>query len=447
MKSGSCTWQIKDPNLIQNILSAEYKDCFTSDSVLQINNLKWKIELTPNGYVDRDKGICAVWVSLKDMPSSWCSIFCQLRIECRQMQTNDFQVVTYNMTSDDSNIRAYSFSGHISSFKRLKALNPKHLSFVVSIGIIRITVNEGKTVLYQMPMNKYKTNSRIKWTIDKTLMSELKKFDDLTGIHSDIYDGIWYMHLYPNGHGSTEEGDVTIVLSLCALPPNVSQINVKCATYCHETETYKTSSHEFNDHGHYLFSFNHFIFNKFQEFSQYETFTISVDITVVDAIDMQGWGKTERLWNVNYAPTHARIEALAKRVSIVEESKADCMNCKDVMKEVSTLKEQINILSARILPPKQNANAEHEIVRKWLKNEVNLEQYFDTFIENGFEDLDVIKTLNMKVLNMIQIEKIGHQMKILQAVARLEKESNPNHNNNTGNDIEEPPLKKRRLNK
>eukprot|EP01083_Nonionella_stella_P245145 852455_1 len=72
----------------------------------------------------------------------------------------------------------------------------------------------------------------------------------------------------------------------------------------------------------------------------------------------------------------------------------------------------------------QRRNPDHERVREWLRNEVNLVQYHALFIENGFEDLESIKSLNMEILNMLQIDKIGHKMKILRCVAKLNQSQN-----------------------
>eukprot|EP01083_Nonionella_stella_P163825 540483_1 len=85
MDSGTYTWHIDKPSLVRRILSAKWKDEFTSD-VFQSATLNWNIELCPNGYSQKGKGLCCVYVRLLGMPSSWKSIFFQLRIECPQIQ-------------------------------------------------------------------------------------------------------------------------------------------------------------------------------------------------------------------------------------------------------------------------------------------------------------------------------------------------------------------------
>eukprot|EP01083_Nonionella_stella_P271006 917973_1 len=94
--SGTFTWRIVDANLIRKIRSAKCGDGFVSDDVFQVGKLNWKIELTPNGYKEKSKGYCGVFVELLGMPSSWKSIFCQLHIECPQMQNKMVFSKAYN---------------------------------------------------------------------------------------------------------------------------------------------------------------------------------------------------------------------------------------------------------------------------------------------------------------------------------------------------------------
>eukprot|EP01083_Nonionella_stella_P160382 524245_1 len=100
------------------------------------------------------------------------------------------------------------------------------------------------------------------------------------------------------------------------------------------------------------------------------------------------------------------------------------MNYNELKKQMSVLQQQINELLFANSHQKHRGNPHHEMVRKWFKNEVNLEQYGDVFIENGFEDLESLTTLNMEILNVMEIEKIGHKMKILKCVAKLKAKDN-----------------------
>ena len=54
-----------------------------------------------------------------------------------------------------------------------------------------------------------------------------------------------------------------------------------------------------------------------------------------------------------------------------------------------------------------------ERVQKWLEERVKLPQYYELFINQGFEDLDSIRDITKEDLNQMGIDKIGHQRKIL----------------------------------
>eukprot|EP01083_Nonionella_stella_P275542 935850_1 len=213
MDSGTYTWHIDKPSLVRRILSANWQDEFTSD-VFQIATLNWRIELNPNGYHEKAKGLCGVFVRLLGMPSSWKSIFCQLRIECPQIQNKMVFPRSYMYN------KAIAYGGYISSFEDLKASCDKALTFVITIHMARITLKEDNKILFQMRTNKYKRKTQLQWKIDEEMMKKLKSFDKGKGICSDILNDIWCLRLYPNGDWYTKEGDVFIGLYLCGLPPN-----------------------------------------------------------------------------------------------------------------------------------------------------------------------------------------------------------------------------------
>eukprot|EP01083_Nonionella_stella_P152482 488871_1 len=68
---------------------------------------------------------------------------------------------------------------------------------------------------------------------------------------------------------------------------------------------------------------------------------------------------------------------------------------------------------------------EHEEVREWFRDTVKLEQYGELFIDNGFEDLEFIKTINENMLTMMGIKKLGHRTRIMQCVDQLNGRNDP----------------------
>eukprot|EP01083_Nonionella_stella_P287391 978235_1 len=88
----------------------------------------------------------------------------------------------------------------------------------------------------------------------------------------------------------------------------------------------------------------------------------------------------------------------------LDESKEDpnTLQMSKIVKQMSVLRQQMNEVLSANSQSKQRSNPDHEKVRQWLRNKVNLEQYYALFIENGFEDLKSIQSLNMEILNVMQ---------------------------------------------
>ena len=64
-------------------------------------------------------------------------------------------------------------------------------------------------------------------------------------------------------------------------------------------------------------------------------------------------------------------------------------------------------------------NEDEKKVKEWLENKVKLGQYFRNFINEGFDDLDVISEIKEEQLNAMGIKKMGHRIKILKKVKLL----------------------------
>ena len=59
-------------------------------------------------------------------------------------------------------------------------------------------------------------------------------------------------------------------------------------------------------------------------------------------------------------------------------------------------------------------------VQRWLIETVRLPQYYENFIQNGFESLFIIKDINDRdILKEIGIILAGHQLKIITETAKL----------------------------
>lgn len=60
-----------------------------------------------------------------------------------------------------------------------------------------------------------------------------------------------------------------------------------------------------------------------------------------------------------------------------------------------------------------------ELLKLWMVQTVQLPEYFELFVENGLEELDVVKDIDDKILTEIGIKKVGHRMKLLKHIQSL----------------------------
>eukprot|EP01083_Nonionella_stella_P292221 993967_1 len=75
---------------------------------------------------------------------------------------------------------------------------------------------------------------------------------------------------------------------------------------------------------------------------------------------------------------------------------------------------------------KQNEEEKANDIHHWLQA-INLGQYHHNFVSNGFETVQNVCSVNMFILEMIGISKIGHKIEILNACARERSKRNSNH--------------------
>ena len=62
---------------------------------------------------------------------------------------------------------------------------------------------------------------------------------------------------------------------------------------------------------------------------------------------------------------------------------------------------------------KEQDISEKEVLRIWLRDKCKLEQYYDIFIENGWDDMDSLNYMKEEDLRQMNINKMGHIRKLL----------------------------------
>ena len=90
----------------------------------------------------------------------------------------------------------------------------------------------------------------------------------------------------------------------------------------------------------------------------------------------------------------------------------------DIYKVLNRMRNDVCLIKNKLIDDK-NLNEKEEKIKSWLSDKVELPEYFDMFIENGLDDLDILQDINEDELISIGISKLGHRKKILKYIKVL----------------------------
>ena len=143
-----------------------------------------------------------------------------------------------------------------------------------------------------------------------------------------------------------------------------------------------------------------------------------------------------------------RMEAMERRFDSLQSTVKDlrCSQESEIMKWVQQFDgvtqrvqalqesmEQIKVTQYNILSQlKENGvddtkyDDEHHALRAWLCDGLHLEEYYDVFVEEGFEDISLLCYLDEDDLIKLKVNKMAHRKKLLNAIKILKRSFAPN---------------------
>ena len=104
-----------------------------------------------------------------------------------------------------------------------------------------------------------------------------------------------------------------------------------------------------------------------------------------------------------------KVIALETRMD--EEEKG---NVNDLQQQIDDMKASLQKLTVKSDVIEENT--EEAIFKKWVVNTLKYPEYYELFVENGVDTLNVAKLLTKSELKAIGINKIGHQLKIMEEI-------------------------------
>ena len=89
-----------------------------------------------------------------------------------------------------------------------------------------------------------------------------------------------------------------------------------------------------------------------------------------------------------------------------------------------------NVLSDNEEQPKKDKklSAKQQKFKDWICDELDLSEYYEIFVENGFDDIEVVKLLDDDGLKEIGIDKKGSRMKIILYAKKVKTDDTTNNN-------------------
>eukprot|EP01083_Nonionella_stella_P288472 981613_1 len=295
------------------------------------------------------------------------------------------------------------------------------------------------------------------WKItDPSLVRQIKNAKNNAKWSSPTFAGggfRWYLDFTPNSCRNTNKSHkriryAIVFLRLASLPPKVKSIEIAKELRLFETDTTSNMSHTYDKkYMSFGWAVNQIPTTKLQHLT---TLTFSVKIDVCGVYDHEDNDLSNQYINTNneeskHSPLQCakqcdqkllevRLDSLTSSVDKLANS-VQSLEQRLVDLEQRTNEEQkdnnndtLDKLTAEMKVMKQDlrklstiakANPKRLELQSWLENKVGFPQYYDTFVENGIEDLSIASLLTMESIKGMGIDKIGHQMKILRAVTEL----------------------------
>ena len=257
---------------------------------------------------------------------------------------------------------------------------------------------------------------------------------------SDVYDNMWAIGCCPNGPDMDDNGIVFIYLNLCSLPININKIKCKWKVNILETGTIDTNQDDF-DYNNYGWEWSTKRV-KFTQFKRYDTFTINIEILIMKEINIDndevqivtgddvinGWRKFIEFEKSDQ--TERELEKYKEKCKILERNvmdlnikydklRMDLYELRQIQGLVPSHKNGYNVRKNGVNRKKKVVVKRNNKVYLWLRDNVGLEEYYDLFMENGLDEMEIIQQINNETLIDIGIHKIGHRIKIIKYVSML----------------------------
>eukprot|EP01084_Bolivina_argentea_P234737 395164_1 len=329
------------------------------------------------------------------------------------------------------------------------------------------------------------------YTFDSNTLNTFKKAYVGKSFESNVIDNTFKLQIYPHGIRDIDNGNVSFFLVLCTMCADCSKIQLKCSMTCLETKIHHEINTTYNSVGNSNGGKCNFMKTSALLALSQATFMVDIEIVgkikeknpeciVSDAFAMDRILSFTRVDNKGAKMDYVVIDTILSEQNKQLQQMSDFMSALNLkMKSleniidskdqtIEQLKNKINKMEGYMFDEKQNNQVTDNVtnvtasilsmkkqikqiqkdinknnnnvslsdkkqLKLWFTNVVKLPEYFDIFIEQGFEDLQSVKYVTANELELMGISKIGHKMKLLRFIAKLNENQNQNYRQNEGN--------------
>jgi len=129
-------------------------------------------------------------------------------------------------------------------------------------------------------------------------------------------------------------------------------------------------------------------------------------------------------FSISIQELNVKVDSLTEAVEMIQNrmDEEEKENDNNLQQQIDEMKETLKRMTVKMSVNEENT--EEAVFKKWVVDTLKYPEYYELFIENGVETLNVAKLLTKSELKAIGINKIGHQLQIMEEITALKMKQN-----------------------
>lgn len=227
-KPGTFIWCIDSKNDLSAMVNANAGDCIESPTFTIDDTTDWKLKLYPKGEPNQNDKYFIVLLQPVLMPSMWDKIRYCRTIKCMESECSDTGI-----TQKKAN-QVTGWMDEMMTVTDFKALISRHnkITFIVAINVLEVILKCPAPPIYpfQPPLRGARRSPRnFQWKMSRDLLDRIQSSHFGQQFESEIFEEMWCLRLHPH---YPNQGDLTLFVRLCCLPPNAQSVQIQYSVHC-----------------------------------------------------------------------------------------------------------------------------------------------------------------------------------------------------------------------